>query len=243
MELLTTDISTFPIISFFISILVIFGILKIIGRTIPLFLKRNKLKVNFNRNYNFVELSIWMIYIISVFPFFLKHNFAFGLIISIIVVIAIFLISWYAGRDIVAGFILKSNIGFKDGANIEVDGKSGRIVNLYNRNFKIINNKGDKILIPYSQFVGKTITFLPDVRDRIYSMMQISVVSDKSADEIKEQVKYFIMTHPKVLVNAAPYISILDYNDGIYKLEIGVFARDNTSMADIKFDIKNKFKD
>jgi len=242
MELLTKDISTFPIISFFISILIIFGILKIFGKIIPLLIKRNKLKVAFNRNYSFVELFIWLLYIIAVLPFFLKRNFAFGLIISLMVVIAIVLISWYAGRDIVAGFILRANIGFKEGAYIEVDGQSGKIVNLYNRNFKLINDQGEKMLMPYSQFVGKTITFQPDSKDRISSMMQISVNSVKSADELRDDLKYFIMTHPKSLINNVPNVSILDYYEGVYKLEINFSARDNTSLAEIKFDIRNRFK-
>lgn len=241
MELLTKDISAFPIISFFISILVIFGILKLIGKIIPLILKRNKLKVAFGRNYSFVELLVWLVYIISVLPFFLKRNFAFGLIISLIVIISIILISWYAGRDIVAGFILRANIGFKEGANIEIDGKSNKIVNLYSRNFKLINDKGEKILIPYSQFADKSINFLPDVKDRISSIMQISIKSNNTVAELKEEIKYFIMTHPKALINTVPNISILDYSEGVYILEINFAARDNISLAEIKFDIRNKF--
>jgi hypothetical protein len=241
MELLTKDISTFPIISFFIFILVIFGLLRLLGRVIPLLLKRKQLKVAFKRKYSFVELFIWLLYMISVIPFFIQRNFAFGVILSLVIVLAIFLLTWYAGRDIIAGFIIKANIGFKEGANIEVDGVSGKIVNLYDRNFKLINDKGEKMIMPYSQFVGKTITFQPDVKDRISSMMNVNIKSDKSVNEVREEIKYFIMTHPKALINVIPNINILDYSDGVYKLEIYLSARDNSSFTEIKSDINNRF--
>jgi hypothetical protein len=95
--------------------------------------------------------------------------------------------------------------------------------------------------MPYSQFVGKTITFQPDVKDRISSMMNVNIKSDKSVNEVREEIKYFIMTHPKALINVIPNINILDYSDGVYKLEIYLSARDNSSFTEIKSDINNRF--
>ncbi len=242
MELLSKDISTFPIISFIISIFIIYGILRLIERVVPFLIKRYKTKVAFKRKYSFFELLIWLIYLIYVLPYFFQRNFAFGVVISIVVVIDILLISWYIGRDIVAGFIIKTNIGFKEGAIVEIDGMKGRISNLYSRNFKLINDKGEKMILPYSQYVSKTITFFPDAKDKITSMMRLELKSDKTINNIKEELKYFIMTHPKALINVIPDISIVNYEDGVYTLEINLAARDNSSFTEIKSDINKKFK-
>ncbi len=240
---MTKDISNFPIISFVILVLVVFAILKLIKRLVPRLLYRNSYKSIFNRAYSVFELIVWMIFLIGVIPLFLHKSFFFGLTLGFIALILILLISWYAGRDFVSGFIIRANTGFKIGANIEVEGCSGRIEKFYKRNFKLINDKGEKIIIPYSKYLGKTITFLPDVKDRISSLLQIEIASDKSSNIILEEIKYFIMTHPKALINSEPSITINDYINGVYKLEINLAARDTISLAELKADIRSKYED
>ncbi len=238
MDLLTKDISAFPLISFLLSIIIIYLVLKLTEKFVPRLIKRKNIKSAFNRNFSFFELIVWFVYLLAITPFFLKHNLAFGMGFALLGLVILLFVAWYAGRDLIAGFIIKANTGFKINAHIRINDISGRIVAFYPRNFKLINESGEKLLLPYSSFINKKIVFLPEAKERMSARFKLEIHSDLSAGELVSQLKYQIMTHPKAMLNSVPTIILLKQEDKQFTFEIGFLAINTKGVAEIEAFLK-----
>ncbi len=243
MENYTKDISAFPIISFLVIVLMLYVLLKLIGNVVPYIIKRKKLKSAFKRNYSIVELFIWIVFLLRVIPFFMKMNMAYGVFFIIMVVIIMLMVSWYAGRDFIAGFILRANTGYKPTAQIKMGDYEGVIMNRFPRNLKLLDDKGEKLLIPYSLLIGKSIVFKSLNKSRISTHIKLKIQSDLDFDRLTEQLKFKIMTHPKALLTEYPIINLILQKDKELELDIILYARDNEGLSEIEYSLKEFAKE
>jgi len=174
-----------------------------------------------------------------IIPRFYVLNISLGIILSLILVIAILLIAWYAGKDFISGFIIKSNTGFKINSRIKTKGIEGVIIDFYPRNLKLLNDKGEKVLIPYSNLIGKNILIKNTDKSRISKHITLKYESVNNYDEIISKLKFMIMMHPKALVNITPSISIVSQKGSSVILDINISARDSKGLAEIESTLKN----
>jgi len=234
MDVFKANISVFPVFSFLLSAVLVYVLLKAAAKFFPLLLKRKSLKSKFNRSFGFIELMVWIIYIILIIPKFYRINYEYGIIISIILLAIILIIAWFAGRDIVAGFILRSNSGFMLNAEIKSGEYEGIVAEFYSRNFKLISENGDKILIPYSQILGKSIKFFAQEKSRISKRIQLEINTTLSFDKLKSLLKFQILTNPKSLINKEPVFSIVKHENGVFILDVLIYARDSQGLSDVE---------
>jgi len=238
MDIIKTDITVFPVFSILLSAAFVYFTLKVFAKFIPRLLKRKSLKSKFNRSFGFISLLVWIAYILLIIPKLYSVNFESGIIVSIVLLVILLIIAWFAGRDIVAGFILRSNSGFMLNAEIKTDEYDGVLVEFFSRNFKLINENGDKILIPYSQILGKSIRFTTQEKSRISKRIQIKINTEMSFDKLKELLRFQIMTHPKALISKVPVFSIANHKNDVFELDILIFARDSQGLSDVEIDLR-----
>ena len=240
MDNLTTHISAFPLIGMILGIIIIFSLLRLLKITLLRIAKRAKHISQINKNYSAFELFVWMLYLIWILPHFFVINTSLGIILSIILVIAIFLISWYAGKDFISGFIIKSNSGFKLNARIKTDTIDGVIIEFHPRNLKLLNNEGEKLLIPYSNLIGKNILIKNKEKSRTSKHITLKLKTIDDFEDIINQLKFKIMMHPKALVNITPSISIIKQKKDITIVDIDISARDSKGLAEIEIFLKKE---
>ena len=240
MEELTKHISAFPIIGFILGGFIVYSGLKFIKIALLRLVGNSKYISKINRFYSSIELLTGILYIVWIIPYFLEINMGIGIILSIILIISIAIVFWYAGRDFISGFILKSNSGFKINSRIKTDFLDGVIIDFYSRNLKLINDKGEKLLIPYSNLINKNILIKNRTKSRISKHITIKTNSVDNYDTLIKELKFMIMMHPKSLVNFTPSITILSQENNICTVDINISARDNNGLAEIETYIKDK---
>ena len=238
MDIFKANISVFPVFSLLLSAVFVYVLLKAFAKFFPLLLKRKSLKSRYNRSFGFIELMVWIIYIILIIPKFYRISFEYGIIISVVLLAVLLIIAWFAGRDIVAGFILRSNSGFMLNAEIKSGEYEGIIVEFYSRNFKLIGENGDKVLIPYSQILGKPIKFFAQEKSRISKRIQLEINTNMSFDKLKSILKFQILTNPKSLINKVPVFNIVKHENNIYSIDILIYARDSQGLSDVEDQLR-----
>ncbi|OYT11616.1 MAG: hypothetical protein B6I18_03530 [Bacteroidetes bacterium 4572_112] len=238
MDNITTHISAFPLIELLLGIIIIFSFLRILKITLLRIVKRAKHISKINRYYSIFELFTWLLYLIWILPHFFDINTSLGIILSLVLVIAILLISWYAGKDFISGFIIKSNTGFKLNARIKTDDFDGVIIEFYSRNLKLLNDDGGKLLIPYSNLIGKNILIKNNDKARTSKHITLKLKSEGNYEELINQLKFKIMMHPKTLVNITPTINIIRQKKDVILVDINISARDSKGLTEIENFLK-----
>ena len=239
MDVIKTDISVFPILSFLLSIAFVYFFLKVFGKVIPNLIKQKTFKSKFNRSYGFFQLIVWIVYLLWIAPMFYSVNYEYGILITVILLVVLLTIAWFAGRDVIAGFILRSNSGFRLNAEIKTDRFQGVVVEFFSRNFKLISENGDKVLIPYSQILGKPIKFFAQNGSRISKKIQIEFDSTMSFDRIKQDIEFHILTHPKALINKYPVFNIVSQKKQHFVVDVLLYARDSQGLVDIESELSD----
>jgi hypothetical protein len=242
MEELTKHISAFPLIALILFAVLLFVVLRIIRIITPNLIKREKARLSILRNLNLFELFIWILFILLIIPSFFKLNISLGIIISLILVIAILFIGWYAGRDFIAGYILRANIGFTKGARINSNEIEGIISEFYVRNLKLINDTGETLIIPYSNLIGKSLIIRNEDKERTSKHIRLNIKhKEENYDELIAKLKFMIMTHPKALLTPSPRINIVSQIDNITAIDITISARNTKGLAEIESFIAGEF--
>ncbi len=241
MEELTGKISSFPIMGFILGIFIIYLGLRFVRLVLVKLIHNSRLVSSINRNFSIFELLVWLLYMLLMTPRFYEYSKISGVILSLLLVISILLIGWYAGRDFISGFIVRANTGFKKNARIKTDSIEGIIIQFYPRNFKLLNDNGEKTLIPYSNILGRNIQIRNSEKSRISKHIKLSISSDKSYESISKEIRYMIMMHPKALTNIAPSINIISQENNNMLLDIKVSAKDNKGLAEIESYLKMEF--
>lgn len=238
MKYLTNDISAYSVIGFIILVILLAVLLNAIRRVMPLLIKRKSLLSNIRRRISLFELLIWFGLTLWTIPILLSANTIYGILLILMVIITLVLVSWYAGRDIISGFVIRSNIGVKVGAHIKVDELEGEILSFYPRNLKLQDDHGIKIVVPYLTLIGKPIIFNSLNKTRVSGHQQFAVNTKLTFEELSEKIKFFIMTHPKALINVYPIISILSKGNDELELDIKMSAQDDKGLLEMEFDLK-----
>ncbi len=242
MQDLTKHISAFPFIGFVLGGIILYMILRIIQIVLIRFIENSKIISKINRVYSIIELFIGELYILWIISYFLKNSPSIGIVLSIILITSIGLIFWYAGRDFISGFIIKSNSGFRINSRIKTNDIEGVIINFYARNLKLINDKGEKLIIPYSTLINKDILVRNRNKSRISKHIILKIDNVDNYNTLIKDLRFMIMMHPKSLVNIAPTISILSHKKGVCNVEIDITARDNNGLTDIETYLKKELK-
>ncbi len=242
MEELTRQISAFPYLGLILGTIVLYFGLKMINQVLERFTKRSKIVLNITRNYSIFELFVWLLYVLWMLPSFFKLNMSSGIVLSLILVIAILIISWFAGRDFIAGFIIKANAGFKINARIKTDKIEGEIIDFFPRNVQLINDKGEKMLIPYSNLLGENIFIKTNDKSRISKHIQLTLGLVTDYHTLNQNLKFMIMTHPKALVNTTPTINIVSQGKNESIIDITISARDHKGLAEIETFLKKELQ-
>jgi hypothetical protein len=240
MNVLSQDISAFPLISFFVAIVGLYGLLFALRNYLPLLIKNKYIKTTLLQSFNFIELAIWIGFLLIVIPFFITHNFAFGVVFSAVVFSALLFLAWFAGRDLIGGFILRSNAGFKVDSQIQIGDHQGIIVKMYARNFKILSEKGDQILIPYSSVIGRSMTFVSGQKHRKAAHIKLSLPAIYDLQEAEKMLTFQIVNHPLSVVGTTPIITEVSRKNQMLEVDVLLTGHNSTSLTQIEFDL-NRF--
>ena len=242
MENLTKHISTFPVLGFILGGIILYYAIKYFKMALLRIISNSKLSSRINRSYSIILIFIALLYILWAIPYFFEISMSLGVILSLILIISILLLFWFAGRDFIAGFFIRANSGFKINSRIKTDNLQGVIIEFYGRNFKLINDKGEKILIPYTNIISKNILIKNSDKSRISKHISLKIKSVENYEDLINDIRFKIMMHPKSLVNIAPLITIVSQDSNFCVFDINISARNNNGLAEIETFLNSSFE-
>ena len=239
--LIEYDISRFTGIVFIILVFLILILLKIIKIILPRVMKKSYGGNVTMRHYSTFEILVWLIFLFWSLPFFYKRNLFYAAGISLFIAFIIGFVSWYALRDIVAGFVVRANTSVYPGGKILFEEKIITITKLNANSIEGRMENGDIIHIPYTKLAGKNIEQVVE-NELVYSKTTEHRIK-KSGDlsNIKERLTSFLIAQPGLDLNHdIELIRIAEDKESV-TFRITYYAVDSESVIDIEKALEDEF--
>ena len=170
---------------------------------------------------------------IIIFAGYLYHRSSVGFaVISIFLLLIIYYFGIFYIKDYLAGLIIKSSNSFKLNETINTGKYKGKIVNFTKRHL-ILDNNGNKIVIPYSLILDKTNTII-NSQDSIQSFVyKLTINNNIDENIIAEKLKNYIINLPWVNHKLIPDIKT-NQNNTKTELQITIYPFDPKYNTKIK---------
>jgi len=220
-----------------LTILVTFILLSFINRS----LKHSSTAFKHYISYllTLTEILLWIAMLIWLLKKYYHSESTFGLIsVGIVITISIIL-SFYILRDFFSGVYLKIQNKLIEGSIIEVNGLKGKIENLGNFSFSIIDKHGDTKSIPYHKIIGSIISKQSN-NPNLYKV-NLKFVFPKSvqANYIIPKLKVELINTPWVAVSQPIIIESIEHVNEKYFIEVIIY----TPEPHFKEDIRNRVEE
>lgn len=235
MKLIFSEIVIYQCIVIAAIIFLFFRILKI---AVPLFIKKNSLKQSLHKYLPVFEFLIWIIFLIKTFKEFLEKNQYFAIFIFLVGVFVSFWASKLFLKEYISGIIFKTDKSYKTGDNISFDNFEGQIKKLKLRGLELESDKGDTVIIPYSNLLNTVISKKKISKDFVNYGFKINVSKERDIKKIFNKINEAVLTSPGVLLKNKPNIKIISEDDKNYELEVQVFILENVYAFNIEKLVK-----
>ena len=241
MNYLEHNYSAFPVLSLILTGLVIYFILRLIRFSIPYVVKNRVLREWINQYFSIFELLIWIIFALWFLPYLMRRNPYVGYGV-IFILFSIFLwISWYGLRNLIAGFIFRSNQGLKIGEHIQIGDDKGIIVKLAYRSIILHTASGNLVSIPYSQIMNKPLIKISSIELRHSTTFKLLTTKVENIQKLSNDITAKILMHPRCSLTEKPKVELLQEQDDKMLFSIKIFAIENKYLSVIEEYVKNAF--
>lgn len=137
--------------------------------------------------------------------------------ISIVVVLVI---GWYLARDVLVGFILRSENFMEPGLRFQSGETEGVISRVGYRSLELTTDEGETVKLPYSLIASKRLVRQVE-RGRLTSKpIVLDFRSKLPPDEVRQRLLMRLLEMPWVLSSFTPEIRLSVKSDGDYSAEI-----------------------
>lgn len=243
MDLLEYQQNLSPIGSFFIKLLLLIIVFEFIRQVFKVLKTKNKFIEIFRQYLPIAEVSFIIFYCLSYLPKAVATNFMFSIILGFSLIFIIGIIIWFALKDIILGYILRSNNSLKPGNKLTIDNQTGNIKKLALRNLILDINNNNNIHIPYSKVINSKIINNEKLEKggNQYSF-KIEIEKLKPYNIIIEDLKKEILSSPWSSVNETPKIELLNDNNKTYTFMLDVYLIDKNFSKDLESRLMKKFQ-
>lgn len=136
----------------------------------------------------------------------------------------------------VSGLILLFERPIKEGDFIEVDGILGTVCAISARSTKIRTNADVMIIVPNSKFLENTIINRSYI-EKTWIDIPINVSYNSDFKKVSEILLKIAKSHPKVLPESEPTVSIFEFAESFMKVKLWVYISENKLFGIIRSDI------
>lgn len=183
---------------------------------LPLFLENKKMKSFAIRLFPALELIIWVGFAMWSFSKLFANSAYYNLIMAVLILLLLAILAWYLLRDVISGFILRSENAFEPGQVIKTDSTEGIIKKISYRSIEIISNNGQNMKIPYTLLINNSIIRPQDNSKWVGNTITLEFSTTLDSTKVKNLLKKRVMEMPWIVSQES------------IKLDLKVNERDNT---------------
>ena len=243
MNYLEQNYSAFPVLSLILMGLLVYFVLHILRFSIPYVSKNRNLKEWFSQHFSLFELSVWVVFALWFRPNLMRKNIYAGVGLGLILLAIFVWIAWFGLRNLVAGFIFKSNSGLKIGEQIQIGDQTGVILKLGYRNIVLDAANGNMVSLAYSQIMNLPLIKISSNEQRHSTSFELHTAKTENILKLTNEIKAKILMHPRCSLTEQPKVELLQEQEHKMLFSIKIFAVENKYLSVIEEYIKGAFVD
>ena len=242
MNFLHDNYSTFPLLSLLFAGLLMYLLLRSIRFIVPRLTRNRNMRDWFLKYFPMFELFVWLVLGLWFLPFLMhKHLYAGGGLLLMILAIFIW-IAWFGLKDLVAGFIFKTNSGLHMDEQIEVGEYKGVIIKMGFRNLVLETQAGNYISLPFSQIINKPIIKVSATDIRHSKLFELHTQKSDNIQKLAQDIAAKISMHPRSSITEKPLVELVEEQDEALVFRVKIYAVEKKYLSLIEEDIKSFFR-
>jgi hypothetical protein len=230
------------IVRYIIFALVLFAILKIIGRLINTITSQKRIRRVLLRIFPLLELILWAAFGLWTLNGALNEYPFDNIIIAALVVVLMVILSWYFLRDFISGVIIKSEIPFEKNQYLKSKYAEGIIKKIGYRSIELEAYSGELVKLPYSRFTSDAIS-IQNPNDGVKGHETLLTIDARiPIEELKRKITHEILLLPWSSINIEPDVSVIEQNAEYNIFQVRYFTVSSNNASLISQHLKNVFE-
>jgi len=242
MEPLGIHFSNSELFVFIILGLLLFGVLRIIERVIPIIIKSFEKKRDFKRYFSIIEMFVWMFFSVLMIQKFSDSNQMYSFGIFGLLMIAGFWLLWFYLKNIISGNVFKLNRKFEIGDVIQVDEYQGKIIAMGSQRLELETENGEVVFMPYTQLSDAVIVKLHYGEKVLNHSFTMSTANEGSLANIEEKIRYEILNMPWSSLKKTPQIKLIHRDPDHLVFEVILYALEKKYFFNMEQGLRDKFE-
>ncbi len=241
MNYLEQNYSAFPVLSLLLLGLVVYFVLRLLRFAIPYVAKNRNLREWLGQYFSLFELFVWVIFALWFLPYLMRKNIYAGAGLGLILIAIFIWIAWFGLRNLIAGFIFKSNSGLKLGEHIQIGEQKGIIVKLDYRNIVLDTANGNMVSMAYSQIMHLPVIKISSNEKRHSTTFELHTAKTDNIQKLTQDIIAKILIHPRCSLNEQPKVELLQEQRDQMIFSVKIFAVENKYLSVMEEYIKGAF--
>ncbi len=197
-----------------------------------------KRKQFLQRNLPLFEILTWIVYLAWSVDFFIFRNDIFAGALVIVFIFALYWISRYALKNLIAGFVFRSSAGFYIDDFIDTEKINGKITNIGYLYLELESQSGSTLQIPYSELVDKTRIKKANRELSTGYSFELKLSPKADIQQLSKKIEQIIINSPYTALNKWPKIEISEKNSDKQVLQITIFALNSKYQHLVKAELE-----
>jgi len=242
MNYLEHNYSAFPVLSLFITGIAVYFLLRLLRFIIPYIAKHRKAREWIHQYFSLFELFIWVVFTLWFLPYLMHRNLYAGYSLAFILMAIFIWVSLYGLRNLIAGFIFRSNNGLKIGEHIQIGEYKGSIVKMAYRSIILDSANGDLISLPYSKIVNQALIKISSTELRHSHSFNLETAKAKNIQKLTNEIISKALMHPRYSLTESPKVELVQELDDKMLFSVKIFAIENKYLSIIEEYLKLEFE-
>jgi small-conductance mechanosensitive channel len=227
---------------YIIFALVLFILLRVIGRLINTIIPQKKIRRILLRIFPLLEFILWVTFGLWALNGTLNEYPFNNLIITALVAILIAIVSWYFLRDFISGVIIKAEIPFEKNQYIKLPHAEGILKKIGYRSLELETYSGERVKVPFSRFTSDAIS-VQNPNDGLKGHETLLTITARiPIEELKRKIAHEILLLPWSSINMDPSVTVIEQNADYNTFQVRYFTVSSHNASLISQHLKNVFE-
>ena len=234
-DLLKFEFSEFSFVSVIIITLLLILAFKIINRV---FISKSNNRL-IKKNFSYFELIVWFFFILWSINSVLKDTFYHMVAILSLFAILVGWLGWFAGRELIAGIMLRLTDNYQVGQNIRMQQLDGIINHIGFLSLSVQGDEGTIIKVPWSRISGQIYSkgIREDKSNR--HTFTVNIPAAVKITELEQKVTQAVLLSAGSAIDKEPVIRQITQLENSSEYQVTVFAINPEYFQSIEQNVKN----
>jgi small-conductance mechanosensitive channel len=150
-------------------------------------------------------------------------------------------------QNFISGLILLTERPIKRGDIVDVDGTTGRVLDVRARSTLVLTRDDVVIIVPNSEFITKQVINQSFSGDKIRYSIPIGVAYGSDVQKVEKILLKIADEHPKILKTPPPSVLFKDFGASALEFSLQIWLSDlwfhANILSELRFEIEKKFRE